>query len=214
MVRQGNVNYLWLLLLWHIRHQHHLDLQLHRSLRGRVWMWVSVVLWVEGGWQEMQVKLVSRSQLHLPCMGLLPLLCWLVSITWVLYLITSKVDSPVSISFHVFMCSGAGYPSSYYPYIIATLVDTVPQQCGGTGGQVGRLDRKAKYRRQIQLLHTKVEMKLYPNFYRLFFNKIGFFVGQALKNLKLCCHFLSWKSSKRRNNLSYLSVTYPGSAGW
>jgi len=30
---------------------------------------------------------------------------------------------------------GAGYPSSYYPYIIATLVDTVPQQCGGTGGQ-------------------------------------------------------------------------------
>ena len=175
MVRQGNVNYLWLLLLWHIRHQHHLDLQLHRSLRGRVWMWVSVVLWVEGGWQEMQVKLVSRSQLHLPCMGLLPLLCWLVSITWVLYLITSKVDSPVSISFHVFMCSGAGYPSSYYPYIIATLVDTVPQQCGGTGGQVGRLDRKAKYRRQIQLLHTKVEMKL-PQFLSAFKktkNKIG-----------------------------------------
>ena len=31
---------------------------------------------------------------------------------------------------------GAGYPSSYYPYIIATLVDTVPQECGGTGGQV------------------------------------------------------------------------------
>ena len=61
------------------------------------------------------------------------------------------------------MCSGAGYPSSYYPYIIATLVDTVPQQCGGTGGQVGRLDRKAKYRRQIQLLHTKVKMKL-PQF--------------------------------------------------
>merc|ERR1712037_960477 len=30
---------------------------------------------------------------------------------------------------------GAGYPSSYYPYIIATLVDTVPQECGGTGGQ-------------------------------------------------------------------------------
>ena len=34
------------------------------------------------------------------------------------------------------MTSGAGYPSSYYPYIIATLVDTVPQECGGTGGQV------------------------------------------------------------------------------
>jgi len=30
---------------------------------------------------------------------------------------------------------GAGYPASYYPYIIATLVDTVPQECGGTGGQ-------------------------------------------------------------------------------
>merc|ERR1712130_682919 len=30
---------------------------------------------------------------------------------------------------------GAGYPSSYYPYIIATLVDTVPQECGDTGGQ-------------------------------------------------------------------------------
>ena len=34
------------------------------------------------------------------------------------------------------LTSGAGYPSSYYPYIIATLVDTVPQECGGTGGQV------------------------------------------------------------------------------
>ena len=30
---------------------------------------------------------------------------------------------------------GAGYPTSYYPYIIATLVDTVPEECGGTGGQ-------------------------------------------------------------------------------
>ena len=28
---------------------------------------------------------------------------------------------------------GAGYPSYYYPYIIATLLDTVPQECGGTG---------------------------------------------------------------------------------
>ena len=42
-----------------------------------------------------------------------------------------------SISFSQFVVSlGAGYPSSYYPYIIATLVDTVPQECGGTGGQV------------------------------------------------------------------------------
>jgi len=39
-------------------------------------------------------------------------------------------------TFSTFVSSGAGYPSSYYPYIIATLVDTVPQQCGGTGGQV------------------------------------------------------------------------------
>ena len=29
---------------------------------------------------------------------------------------------------------GAGYPSYYYPYIIATLLDSVPQECGGTGG--------------------------------------------------------------------------------
>ena len=28
---------------------------------------------------------------------------------------------------------GAGYPSYYYPYIIATLLDSVPQECGGTG---------------------------------------------------------------------------------
>ena len=40
-------------------------------------------------------------------------------------------------AFHKYLCVlGAGYPSSYYPYIIATLVDTVPQECGGTGGQV------------------------------------------------------------------------------
>jgi len=30
---------------------------------------------------------------------------------------------------------GAGYPSYYYPYIIATLLDTVPQECGGTAGE-------------------------------------------------------------------------------
>ena len=53
-----------------------------------------------------------------------------------------------------------------------------------------------------------------PHVLPAFFNKIGFFVGWALKKLKLCCHFLSWKSSERRNNLSYISVTYPGSAGW
>ena len=53
-----------------------------------------------------------------------------------------------------------------------------------------------------------------PHVLPAFFNKIGFFVGLALKKLKLCCHFLSWKSSERRNNLSYISVTYPGSAGW
>ena len=28
---------------------------------------------------------------------------------------------------------GAGYPTYYYPYIISTLLDSVPQQCGGTG---------------------------------------------------------------------------------
>ena len=56
--------------------------------------------------------------------------------------------------------------------------------------------------------------KVIPHVLPAFFNKIGFFVGLALKKLKLCCHFLSWKSSERRNNLSYISVTYPGSAGW
>lgn len=30
---------------------------------------------------------------------------------------------------------GAGYPSYYYPYIIATLLDSVPQECGGTAGE-------------------------------------------------------------------------------
>ena len=29
---------------------------------------------------------------------------------------------------------GAGYPSWYYPYIIATLLDLVPTECGGSGG--------------------------------------------------------------------------------
>ena len=28
---------------------------------------------------------------------------------------------------------GAGYPSWYYPYIIATLLDYVPTECGGNG---------------------------------------------------------------------------------
>ena len=32
---------------------------------------------------------------------------------------------------------GAGYPSWYYPYIIATLLDSVPEECGGTGGDGG-----------------------------------------------------------------------------
>ena len=32
---------------------------------------------------------------------------------------------------------GAGYPSWYYPYIIATLLDFVPSECGGTGGDGG-----------------------------------------------------------------------------
>ena len=35
---------------------------------------------------------------------------------------------------------GAGYPSWYYPYIIATLLDFVPSECGGTGGAGGSLD--------------------------------------------------------------------------
>ena len=39
---------------------------------------------------------------------------------------------------------------------------------------------------------------------------IGFF----LKKWKLFYHFLSLKSSERGNNLSYIFVTYPGSAGW
>ena len=56
-------------------------------------------------------------------------------------------------------------------------------------------------------------INILPHVLPAFFNKIGFFVGLALKKLKLCCHFLSWKSSERRNNLSYISVTYPGSAG-
>ena len=28
---------------------------------------------------------------------------------------------------------GAGYPTYYYPYIISTLLDFVPTECGGTG---------------------------------------------------------------------------------
>ena len=44
------------------------------------------------------------------------------------------------VAFPKLVCSGAGYPSSYYPYIIATLVDTVPQECGGTGGQVSLME--------------------------------------------------------------------------
>ena len=28
---------------------------------------------------------------------------------------------------------GAGYPSHYYPYIISTLLNFVPTECGGTG---------------------------------------------------------------------------------
>ena len=68
---------------------------------------------------------------------------------------------------------------------------------------------------QVILAHLRIDFRAFnlPQFLSAFFNKIGFFVGQALKNLKLCCHFLSWKSSERRNNLSYISVTYPGSAG-
>ena len=38
---------------------------------------------------------------------------------------------------------GAGYPSWYYPYIIATLLDYVPSECGGTGGEGGTLDTGA-----------------------------------------------------------------------
>jgi len=35
---------------------------------------------------------------------------------------------------------GAGYPSWYYPYIIATLLDLVPTECGGSGGTGGGID--------------------------------------------------------------------------
>ena len=28
---------------------------------------------------------------------------------------------------------GAGYPSWYYPYIISTLLNYIPSECGGTG---------------------------------------------------------------------------------
>ena len=35
---------------------------------------------------------------------------------------------------------GAGYPTWYYPYIIATLLDLVPSECGGTGGDGGTSD--------------------------------------------------------------------------
>ena len=35
---------------------------------------------------------------------------------------------------------GAGYPAWYYPYIIATLLDLVPSECGGTGGEGGTSD--------------------------------------------------------------------------
>ena len=66
----------------------------------------------------------------------------------------------------------------------------------------------------MQFFASRFRLIYIPHVLPAFFNKIGFFVGLALKKLKLCCHFLSWKSSERRNNLSYISVTYPGSAGW
>ena len=65
----------------------------------------------------------------------------------------------------------------------------------------------------VAVVPAVVIVAVVPHVLPAFFNKIGFFVGLALKKLKLCCHFLSWKSSERRNNLSYISVTYPGSAG-
>ena len=70
-----DVDYLRLLLLRHLRHQHKLWrllllLQLlHRSFCGRVWMWVSNTM-------VQNVGKISRSQLHLPGLGLLSLLCW------------------------------------------------------------------------------------------------------------------------------------------
>ena len=36
---------------------------------------------------------------------------------------------------------GAGYPTWYYPYIIATLLDFVPTECGGTGKKYFRCSR-------------------------------------------------------------------------